>query len=95
MLCMRLHTLIFAAHMGVPTLGLVYDPKVREYLSMLGFPSAGDVENLDLAEAIESVGLMLERIDDCEAGLKGQVETLRIQAEENSRLLDELIEKQR
>ena len=95
MLCMRLHTLIFAAHMGVPTLGLVYDPKVREYLSMLGFPSAGDVENLDLAEAIESVGLMLERIDDCQAGLKGQVETLRIQAEENSRLLDELIEKQR
>ena len=26
-ICMRLHTLIFAARMHVPTLGLVYDPR--------------------------------------------------------------------
>jgi polysaccharide pyruvyl transferase WcaK-like protein len=33
---MRLHTLIFAAGLGIPMVGVVYDPKVSGFLDDLG-----------------------------------------------------------
>ena len=49
---MRLHTLIFAARMAVPSMGLVYDPKVDSYLRELDLPAAGNVDQFDGGEAI-------------------------------------------
>lgn len=92
MLCMRLHTLIFAAHMGVPTLGLVYDPKVSEYLSMLGLPSAGNVENLDLKEAKLAVGKMIDELEEYTQILRAKTEILRSRAGQNLQLLDQFFE---
>lgn len=46
-LSMRLHSLIFAARMGVPMAGIVYDPKMEYYLKMFGMPAAGKVESFD------------------------------------------------
>lgn len=51
-LAMRLHTLIFAARMAVPSMGLVYDPKVDSYLKELDLPAAGRVDSFDAQEAI-------------------------------------------
>jgi polysaccharide pyruvyl transferase WcaK-like protein len=36
---MRLHALIFAATQHVPMIGLAYDPKVRQFLELVGSPS--------------------------------------------------------
>ena len=36
---MRLHSLIFSCISGVPCVGLVYDPKVRNFLDEVGQPS--------------------------------------------------------
>ena len=91
-LCMRLHTLIFAAHMGVPALGMVYDPKVEEYLSMLDMPSAGNVESLDPEKLLHAVDEMLSRTDEYRELLRGKTDMLRQEAERNTVLLNEFIE---
>ena len=58
-LAMRLHTLIFAARMAVPAMGLVYDPKVASYLEELDLPAAGQVEAFDGAEAIRRADVLI------------------------------------
>lgn len=91
-LAMRLHTLIFAARMAVPSLGLVYDPKVDSYLQELGLPSAGQVDQFDGAEAIRRTDALLDDYDGVLARLKEKSAQLAQTARENERLLLELLE---
>ena len=89
---MRLHTLIFAARMAVPALGLVYDPKVASYLEELNLPSAGDVERFDGAEAIRRADALMADYDGVLSRLREKSAQLALAAGENERLLLELLE---
>lgn len=42
----RLHALIFAGVMGVPMIGMSYDPKVDRFLTSIGEEVVGDLENV-------------------------------------------------
>jgi len=92
-LAMRLHTLIFAARMAVPSVGLVYDPKVDSYLQELDLPSAGHVERFDGDEAIRVTDELMADYHRIAAGLKEKSTQLTRLAGENERLLLELLEK--
>ena len=91
-LAMRLHTLIFAARMAVPVLGLVYDPKVESYLEELNLPSAGHVDTFERTHAIEQADRLMERYDQCRVQLKEKSEQLAQAARDNERLLLKLLE---
>jgi len=91
-LAMRLHTLIFAARMAVPSLGLVYDPKVTGYLEELGLPSAGHVETFHAAEAIRQADLLMADYDNVLVRLREKSAALAKAAKENERLLLEMLE---
>lgn len=88
---MRLHTLIFSARMGVPLLGLVYDPKVASYLNEVQMPSGGDVTEFSSEKAKITVDDLLKNHETHRVNLEIQRKNLEKQAEENHRLLLEML----
>lgn len=94
-LAMRLHTLIFAARVCVPTVGLVYDPKVESYLEELEMPSAGDVTDFDAETACERLDALMADYDTRREALRARSAQLTAAARENERLLLELLEQKK
>lgn len=91
-LAMRLHTLIFAARMSVPAMGLVYDPKVDSYLKELSLPAAGHVEHFDAAEAVRRADALMDDYDAVLAKLRETSAALTRAAGKNEELLLEMLE---
>lgn len=63
-LSMRLHSLIFAANMAVPAVGISYDPKLDANLKLLDQPTAGTVETLEVETALRLIGETLEHREE-------------------------------
>ncbi len=91
-IAMRLHTLIFAARMAVPTLGIVYDPKVESYLQELELPSAGRVDAFDSAYAIRQADALLSRYDEVLHHLQEKSAALAQASRINEQLLLDMLE---
>jgi len=93
-LAMRLHTLIFAARMAVPVVGMVYDPKVSSYLEELELPSAGHVSDLCAEDVSRCADALLADYDAVRTRLRLRAEELEQAARDNERLLMELLERE-
>ena len=91
-LAMRLHTLIFAGRMAVPSLGLVYDPKVESYLQELELPAAGYVDRFDAAEAILRADALMADYDQVLERLRQKSAQLAQAARQNEALLLDMLE---
>lgn len=60
---MRLHALIFSVLMGVPVIGLSYDPKIDNFMSMIGKNKVLNVSNIDFNDIINEVNYLTSNID--------------------------------
>jgi polysaccharide pyruvyl transferase CsaB len=89
---MRLHALILASAMSTPVVGIIYDPKVREFLKDIGQPDAGlqmdDMSPEALVAVVCSVWVQREAIG---ARLAASVEHLRSRARLNATLVAHLL----
>jgi len=81
MVGMRLHALIMAASQSVPAVGLVYDPKVRQFSESVGYRYMGSVASLSrddlfyqyLSETWARRGAIREHLHQCLPGLQKRV----------------------
>ncbi|MBC8536988.1 polysaccharide pyruvyl transferase CsaB [Feifania hominis] len=58
---MRLHSLIFATGAGVPTIGIVYDPKVSDFLEYIGVSRFLPCEQIDTGELLRMAADIMSR----------------------------------
>jgi len=90
---MRLHALIYSVSLSVPSIGLIYDPKVQGFLEYVKQPSAGNAADLDL----ESLKKLIDEVWNNKAALAQQLEEgnrlLKQKAFENAEIAIELLEK--
>lgn len=91
LLGMRLHALIFAARMGVPLLGISYDPKIDRFLELAGGQPGVPVETVELS----SLWSLLEKTWNDKIAISQQlpreIQTLEEKALENARLVWQLV----
>lgn len=86
-LSMRLHSLIFAARAGVPSVGFTYDPKIDAYLDMLAEPNAGAVGALEPEKVLRLCEEIASAREQRVADLAQRREALIAAAKENEKLL--------
>ena len=88
---MRLHALIFAAVMGVPFIGISYDPKVKQFLGMLGFEPAGEVGRVTGEELKAKLTELVSQRQQFAAVLQEKIPSLREMARSNAVMAIEMI----
>ncbi len=92
---MRLHALILSAVVGVPPIGLSYDPKIEGFLSEIGVPCPGRVEELEPADLEQILTCeILPHLDRWRDHVAAASTRLKRQAERNNDLALSLLEKQ-
>lgn len=90
---MRLHSIIIAAVLGVPFVGVSYDPKIDRFIERVSMDSAGNIQTLTFENLSKVVNQNLLNLPQVQDKLAQKVKTLTDQAEQSSLLAMDLIQK--
>ncbi|MCL2216029.1 MAG: polysaccharide pyruvyl transferase CsaB [Defluviitaleaceae bacterium] len=91
--CMRLHALIYAMEKGVPAIGLVYSPKIRQFMETMGQQWHMPVEDTDFDTLVKFATAIHDDKKTISAEIYESACRLRELAERNAELCVELIER--
>jgi len=94
-ICMRLHALIYAMEKGVPAIGLVYSPKIREFMEFMGQHWYMPVEETDFDVLVEFAEKIHENKAEISAEISESANRLRELAMRNAELCVKLLYKSR
>lgn len=89
---MRLHSIILAAVMNVPFVGISYDPKIERFIERLEMYSAGHIQEIKPETVIAYLDDTLAHRDLVKERLAKKMDTIISQAEESSKLTLELLQ---
>jgi len=88
----RLHALIFAGVMGVPMIGISYDPKIERFLASIGEESVNSLEAVTLDELMTAIDGKWQKKQEFVQQNETLLQGLRRDAFYNAELALELIE---
>jgi polysaccharide pyruvyl transferase CsaB len=91
---MRLHALIFAASIGVPIVGIVYEPKVEGFLEYSNQASIGHVNSLEFDKAIKIIDEVWKNRERIKEDLKITTASLKESALNNANIAVDIIKNQ-
>lgn len=91
MLAMRLHSLIYAANTGVPTVGIDYDPKVSSFMKYLGMDYLVPAENVTEDQLTEALNQVLQQEETIRKELEEHASELKLKAKESAQIALKLI----
>ena len=86
MLAMRLHSLIYASSVCVPTVGLSYDPKVDAFMHYVDMGKAVPVVGFEADELVKLLENAIEDRDNIQSALAQKKEELQMLAQKNAKL---------
>jgi len=90
---MRLHSLVFASGAGIPAVALAYDPKVHNFMRMLGMSEyVQDLQDMDVNGLASTLETAWTRCNVIQAALIEHVERIRQQVHENTNLVLKLLD---
>ena len=91
---MRLHTLIYATVLEVPSMALVYDPKVSAFMNSINQPLSVRVEDMTEEDTVQKLSRLIEEREVRKADLRITNQTLREKAKENAKFAIRLLEQE-
>lgn len=91
MIGMRLHSLIFAAIVNVPMVGLEYDEKINSFLKLVSQRNAGRVERLDQIKLFTAIDEILQNYEEVQSTLDKASLNLKKKAKMTHDIFMELI----
>ncbi|MBE7021958.1 MAG: polysaccharide pyruvyl transferase CsaB [Ruminococcaceae bacterium] len=93
MLAMRLHSLIYAAAVTVPTVGLSYDPKVDAFMHYIGAGEAVSLENFSAQQLKAALLGGLETDEESKRALTEKMAALKELSRKNAQQACDIIRK--
>ncbi len=92
---MRLHILIYAMGSAVPTVGIVYDPKVSGFLNYIGQPRILSAKNLDISLLENYADEVISNKNEISENLKEKAKELSKKALLNAEYAVEILTKEK
>ena len=92
---MRLHSIILAAVMNIPFVGISYDPKIDRFVERLDMQSAGHIKNLDYHTLSTAVHKEIKDLNRGKERLKKNMEKIMKDAEKSSILTMEVLQREK
>ncbi|MDF2820850.1 MAG: csaB [Clostridiales bacterium] len=89
---MRLHTLIYASLTGTPMLGIIYDEKIKHFLSRINMPYVENIMELDIEIMVSEVMNIKNNLVNLSKGLIEDAKHLKEDALKNNEFLYNLID---
>lgn len=90
---MRLHSLIYATTLKIPSMALVYDPKISAFMESLSQPYMIDVKSFEYENGRKILDELIKNKDEHKIKLHEANAILKKKAEENANYVIELLDK--